>query len=137
MSLTRLVVAGAVGGGLSVFSSGIITGWLFHRYQSLTPETWRREGPVQYTLSGLLAIFSGAMVGLFYFVTDGVDPIIVTGWAASGLVFGFLLWLAVSLPSIVGSALYINLHRGVVAGLLLDSLVAQLLMGLACGWAGR
>jgi hypothetical protein len=45
MPIIRAVVAGAVAGMVSIFTSWLITGVLFHRYQRLTPATWRPEGP--------------------------------------------------------------------------------------------
>ena len=45
--------------------------------------------------------------------------------------FGFLLWLAVAVPSLVGTALYVKLHLGFVVGLLLDSLVGLAIVSCA------
>jgi hypothetical protein len=135
MSLARVVVAGAVGGALSIVTSRLVTGVLFHRFQAFTPATWRREGPGQYLASSVLAVAAGAVVGLLFVATGGADGLGLTSWLARGLMFGFLLWLAVAVPSLVGTALYVNLHRGVVVGLLLDSLVGLALVSGACAWA--
>jgi len=135
MSLTRLVIAGAVGGFLSIFTSRLITGNLFHRYQRLTPETWRPEGPKQYALSSLLQILEGAAVGALFFATGGLSVAPAASWPLRGLLFGSLAWLALACPVLLGSAIYVKLHRGVVVGLLLDSLLAVVLMSGACAWA--
>ena len=136
MSLTRMLIAGAVGGFLSILSSWAITGNLFHRYQRLTPETWRPEGPKQYAASSVVQVLAGMAVGLLFFATGGVSHLAVQGWLASGVLFGFLAWLALASPVLVTNAIYIRLHRGVVTGLLLDSLVGLLLIACACAWAG-
>jgi hypothetical protein len=135
MSLTRLVIAGAVGGFLSIFTSWLITGNLFHGYQRLTPETWRPEGPKQYALSSLLQILEGAAVGALFFATGGLSSAPAATWLLRGLLFGSLAWLALACPVLLGSAIYVKLHSGVVVGLLLDSLFAVVLMSCACAWA--
>jgi hypothetical protein len=135
MSLMRLVIAGAVGGFLSIFTSWLITGNLFHRYQRLTPETWRPEGPKQYGLSSVLQILQGAALGVLFFATGGMSALPGAAWPLRGLVFGALAWLALACPVILGTAIYVKLHRGVVVGLLLDSVVAVQLMSWAAAWA--
>ena len=135
MSLTRLVIAGAVGGFLSIFTSWLITGNLFHKYQRLTPEIWRPEGPRQYALSSLLQTLEGAAIGVLFYATGGLSIVAAASWPLRGLLFGSLGWFALACPMLLGSAIYVKLHRGVVVGLLLDSLLAVLLMSWACAWA--
>jgi hypothetical protein len=72
MSLTRVLVAGGVGGLLSILSSWFITGYLFHKYQRRTPDTWRREGPRQYALSSAVQVLAGVAIGLLFFATGGL-----------------------------------------------------------------
>ncbi len=135
MSLIRIMMVGAGGGVLSIFTSWLITGYLFHGYQRLTPETWRPEGVTQYALSSVVQVFGGAAIGLLFFATGGVSHIAVHGWLGTGVLFGFLAWLALVCPVVVTNAVYVRLHRGVVAGLILDSLVGVLLISTACAWA--
>ncbi len=135
MSLMRIVMASASGGVLSIFTSWLITAYLFHGYQRLTPETWRPEGPRQYALSSVVQVLGGAAVGLLFFATGGLSHLAVSGWLGTGVVFGLLAWLALVCPVAVTNAVYVRLHRGVVVGLLLDSLVGVLLVSSACAWA--
>ncbi|HVP40198.1 MAG TPA: hypothetical protein VMS93_13555 [Candidatus Saccharimonadales bacterium] len=137
MSLARVVVAGAVGGFLSILTSWLITGTLFHRFQRRTPETWRPEGPRQYALSSLIQVLAGAAVGVLFFATGGVARLGVTSWLPAGLLFGSLAWLALACPAHAINAVYVKLHRGVVVGLLLDSWVGLVLVSCACAWAAR
>ena len=137
MSLGRLLIAGGVGGLVSVFTSWLIIGALFHRYQRLTPDTWRPEGPAQYATSSLVQVLAGAAFGLLWYVTGGASAVIQTGWLARGLAFGAVVWLAVACPIHLISAVYVRLHKGHVAGALLDSLVGLLVVGCACAWAAR
>lgn len=135
MSLMRMLVAGAVGGVASIFTSWLITGTLFHRYQRLTPDTWRPEGPREYGLSSLVQVAAGIAVGLLYYVTGGPTHLEPQAWLARGVLFGAVVWLAAACPIHAMSAIFVRLHRGVVVGLLLDSLAALCLVGLACAWA--
>jgi hypothetical protein len=135
MSLMRVVIAGAAGGVLSIFTSWLITGYLFHDYQRRTPETWRAEGPKQYALSSVVQVLAGAAVGLLFFATGGPSHLVARGWVVTGVLFGLLAWLALACPVVVTSAVYVRFHRGVVVGLLLDSLVGVLLVSSACAWA--
>ena len=137
MSLLRVVIAGAVGGFISIFTSWLITGTAFHRFQRLTPGTWRAEGPRQYALSSLLQVLAGAAFGLLFFATGGPSHFGPASWLESGLLFGSLAWLAVACPTHAINAVYVNLHRGVVVGLLADALVGLLVVGCAGAWAAR
>ncbi len=135
MSLTRVVIAGAAGGLVSIFTSWLITGTLLHKYQRLTPETWRPEGPKQYALSSVVQLLQGAAVGALFFAAGGLSVMAGASWLLRGLIFGSLAWLALACPVLLGSALYVKLHSGVVVGLLLDTLLATLLMSWASAWA--
>jgi hypothetical protein len=135
MSLLRVVTAGAVGGVISIFSSWLITGYLFHDYQRLTPETWRPEGPKQYALSSLVQVLGGAAIGLLFFATGRLSHPAARGWLGTGLIFGLLAWVALVCPVVATSAVYVRLHRGFVAGWLLDSLITVLIVSSACAWA--
>ena len=133
---TRLIVAGAIGGLTSVMTSWFFMGFAFHKYQKLTPGTWRPEGPLHYALASFFQTFAGAMFGMLYYMTGGlrfgpIDPI------QRGLLFGFLFWLGAALPSTAINAVFVKYHPAVVVGNLLDKLAMLLLIGLACGIAER
>lgn len=130
----RFIAFGALGGLFAVFTSWLITGVLFHRFQALTPETWRPEGPREYTISSILQVFSGAAIGLLFWHTGGLH-IGRVGWLETGFIYGILLWLALALPIVLSMALFIRLHRGMVVGILLQWLVSAQLATLACAWA--
>jgi len=137
MSLVRLLLAGAVGGFVSIFTGWLIIGNLFHRYQRLTPETWRPEGPKQYAMSSIVQVLAGAAVGLLFFVTGGAPSLAQVGWLTRGLVFGSAVWLAVACPIHLVTAIYVKLHKGHVVGALLDSLVGLAITGCACAFTVR
>lgn len=135
--MARIVTAGAVDGVLSIFTSWLITGYLFHGYQRLTPDTWRPEGPKQYALSSAVQVLAGGVVGLLFFATGGVARLVTGGWLATGLAFGLIAWISLACPVILTNAVYVRLHRGVVIGLLLDSLVGVLVVSGVCAWVAR
>jgi len=137
MSLGRLLLAGAVGGFVLILTGWLIIGNLFHRYQRLTPETWRPEGPKQYAMSSVVQVVAGAAVGLLFFVTGSASSLGQAGWLVRGLVFGSTAWLAVACPIHLISAIYVRLHKGHVLGALLDSLVGLAVIGCACAYTVR
>lgn len=129
----RILLAGLISGVIGVFTSWLITGMLFHPFQSRTPQTWRpSEGPRQYAGASALTILAALTISAFFAATGGLQG--VTGPITNGIYFGFLCWAALALPITLSSALFINLHRAFVAGLLLDWLVLSLLAGGIAGW---
>jgi hypothetical protein len=118
-----------------VFTSWLITGTLFHRFQGATPATWRPEGPMQYVLSMALNLFAGLALGVLFGATGGVCALAESKWWLQGIVFGCLCWASLPLPMQLTAALFINLHRGFVVGILLDILAMCLLAGLGSAWA--
>jgi hypothetical protein len=137
VSLGRILIAGVCAGVVAVFTSGLLVGWLFHPYQSLTPQTWRAtEGPKQYLASSLLTIVCATLVAVLYSLAD---PLALPwdSWLESGLVFGALCWAALAAPIVLSNALFINLHRGFVVGLLFSWLIVALLGATAAAWVLR
>jgi hypothetical protein len=137
MNLSRVLVAGLCAGVLGVISSGLIVGRLFHPYQRLTPQTWRvGEGPKQYLASSVLTIVAATLIALLYSL---MDPLALPwgSWLESGLAFGALCWAALALPIVLSNALFVNLHRGFVTGLLLSWLIVALLAATSAAWVLR
>jgi hypothetical protein len=129
----RILLAGLISGVIGVFTSWLITGMLFHPFQAKTPQTWRpSEGSRQYAGASALTILAALIISAFFAATGGLHG--VTGPVTNGVYFGFLCWAALALPMTLSSALFINLNRGFVAGLLLDWLVLSLLAGGVAGW---
>jgi hypothetical protein len=135
MSITHAALGGLAGGVVSVFTSWLITGTLFHRFQSATPATWRPEGPKQYALASALNLFTGMTLGVLFGTTGGVSGLTGSHWWLQGLVFGCLCWASLPLPMQLTGALFVNFHRGFVVGSLLDLLATCVLAGLGAAWA--
>jgi len=136
--LTRILFAGALAGVLGVLTSWLVTGVAFHPYQRLTPATWRAtEGPRQYAFASGATVLAAVMIVLFFSLTGGVHALAGTGWLLQGLCFCFLCWAALGAPVLFSIALFVNVHRGVVVGLLLDWLLVSLLAGAVAAWTLR
>ncbi|HEY5087666.1 MAG TPA: hypothetical protein VII66_09945 [Gemmatimonadaceae bacterium] len=135
--VVHVVIAGAAGGLVSIFTSWVFMGWLFHSYQRKTPDTWRAEGPAQYALSSGVQVLAGAAVGLLFAMSGAATHYSGGSWMTSGFAFGALVWLAAAAPAQTINAIYVKIHRGVIIGELLDSLVGLLIVGCACAWAVR
>jgi len=135
MLIGRALLAGAGAGILSIFTSYLITAVLFHRYQRLTPATWRPEGPREYALASGLNVLAGVLLALFFTATGGVGPLSGGSWLANGALFGALCWAAGAAPVLLSTAIFVNVHRGVIIGGLLDWLVAAILAGVITAWA--
>ncbi len=131
MLVSRLAMIGAPAGMVMAMTSGwLITGFLCHPFQKATPSTWRSEGRAQHALAMLWYGVGGATLG-------ALDA--RAAWShssfKSALVFAALIWGVMAAPVLV-MATYVNMHRVVVAGLLLEWLLFAAGISLACWrWA--
>jgi hypothetical protein len=134
MNLAHALLGGLIGGVASIFTGYLFMGALFHRFQALTPNTWRPEGPKQYALSSVFIIMGSIGIGLLFALTGGVAATHGSAWWLQGLAFGLLCWAALPLPSLLSMSLFVNFHPGFVVGALLDSLVACTMTGVVVAW---
>jgi hypothetical protein len=63
-----------------------------------------------------------------------VPTIAGSSWWANGALFGFLCWAALGAPVLWSMSVFVNVHPGVVIGLMLDWLVVSLIAGLITAW---
>ena len=125
----RPAIVGGLAGIVMVMTTGyLVTGYAFHRFQKLTPATWRRESWRQHMLAIVWAAASGAALGTL----EGFLPAARSGTSAMGV--AVLVWAAAAAPIIATIATYVNLHVAVAAGLLLEWLALLLGVALACHW---
>lgn len=133
-TLSAAFVPGLIAGVISIFTSWILMGGIFHRFQRETPATWRPEGPASYTLASLLHV--AAAIGIACLATLMIR--FHVGMFFEGLfrhlLLGLCLWGAVALPMVVESAVFIRIHPLVVVGRLLDWLITALLACAVTGW---
>lgn len=118
MTALKMIAAGVIAGILSNMTGYLITGRLFHRYQARTPNTWRvSESWTHYLYSAGVRLLSCLAIALLYEAFAARAP---DGAISSAAIFGVCLWAATAAPVILEVALFVNWHRGFVAGLLLD-----------------
>jgi len=143
-TLRAALFPGLIAGVISIFTSWILMGGIFHRFQRETPQTWRPEGPRSYTLSSLLHILAAVAVAWVVVMAVAVACLFVivlrfkvavfAGGLGGSVLFAISLWGAVTLPMILESALFIRIHPLVVLGRVLDWLTTLLLAAVITGW---
>jgi hypothetical protein len=136
MQLTNALLAGLSAGLVGVITSWLVTGVIFHPYQRRTPGTWRsKEGPREYALASGATVLAALIIALFFALTGGVPTLAGSSWVANGAAFGALCWAALGMPVLLSMGLFVNMHPGVVIGLLLDWFLVSVLAGLVTAWA--
>ena len=133
-TLRAALVPGMIAGVVSVFTSWILMGGIFHRFQRETPQTWRPEGAASYTFASLLHIFAAVAMACLFTLMVRFNVGIFSGGLRGSFLFASCLWGAVALPMVVESALFVRIHRLVVVGRLLDWLVTAMLACVITGW---
>jgi len=68
----------------------------------------------------------------FFAITGGIGWLNVRQWVQIGALFGIACWAALPLPLLLSLSVFINLHRGVVIGLLLEWLLLSVAFGVIC-----
>ncbi len=136
MPILKLLATGAIAGVGANVTGYLITGFLFHRYQAMTPKTWRAtESWTHYLYAvavrvsaciGIVVLYAACGKGTF---VSGLTPIL------RGAGFGSLLGAVTILPALLELALFVNWDRRFVVGLVLDWFVVCVLAGVAAGLA--
>lgn len=133
-TLHSAIVPGLIAGVISIFTSWLWMGVIFHRFQKETPGTWRPEGARSYILSIVLQFVTAIGVAcLFTLVVRFNISVFAMGFPGA-LLFAIAIWLMLALPILLESAVYINLHPLVVVGQLLNWLTTSTLACLSTAW---
>ena len=135
MSTLRIAfIPGLIAGVVSVFTSWLWMGVIFHRYQSGTPETWRPEGSRSYIAASLLHVLAAIGIAcLFTLVVRFKVGIFAVGFQGI-FYFAICIWGALALPILLESAIFVRLDRLVVIGRLLDWLTTSVLACAIIWW---
>src|SRR5438105_11977771 len=109
-TLRAALVPGLIAGIISILTSWLWMGVIFHRYQRVSPEIWRPEGPRNYALSSIVRVLSAIAIAVLYlFVARFHVP-----WFSDGIVgafrFAAAVWMALAAPVAIESAIYIRVH---------------------------
>ena len=138
MVILQPLAAGVVAGILSNITGYVITGRLFHPYQGQTPNTWRAaESYTHYLYSAGVRVLACIGIAILYGLVAASTSVFGSGAILGAAVFGIGLWAVAVASVIIEVALFVNWHRGFVAGLLLDWLIVCVVASIAACLAGR
>jgi hypothetical protein len=126
--------SGLIAGVVSIFTGWLWMGAIFHRFQKLTPQTWRRESAQSYALSSIVHIFAALGIALLFSVVAHDQNTFFQAGVGGGAKFALVCWGLFALLIVLEAAIYINLHPFVVVGQLLDWLSTSLLACVIRGW---
>ena len=112
---------------------------VFHHFQKETPDTWRPEGPRNYIGASLLHLLAALGIACLFTLIVRFHVASFAAGMAGSLRFAVCLWGAISLPTILESAIFVRLHPLVVLGELLDWLTAFVVVWVTPGggWRGN
>jgi hypothetical protein len=114
----------------------LITGRYFHRFQAETPNTWRpSESWQHYQYAALARMVACIGIALLFAALASHDFAVAASPVFRGIGFGGILWFVTALPLVLEASIFVNWHRGFVAGLLLDWLVVFILAGVCAAVA--
>jgi hypothetical protein len=110
-----------------IFIQWFFIGFLFHKYQSSTPATWRKESSGSYIGSMILSLFFAVMfTTIFYIWKTAYGQVNIF----SGIKFGVICWITFSVISEIGNAIYINYSKKFVIGKCISSFVEYVVAGI-------
>ena len=137
MKTLQLALApGAVAGVLSVFMAWFWMGNVFHRFQKLTPTTWRPENNRSYTLSSVITILTCIAIATVFLLVARMGGVFAGGLTGA-LRFAAVCWMALTAPFMVNAAVFINLHPWFVVGQVVNALTTSVLAcGITAWWRG-
>jgi|SRR5882757_3010250 len=119
MSATHFILSALSIGFANTFIEWLFIGFLFHKFQALTPQTWRPEKYSSYTYSTLLSFLFGALFTFFYLKIGSHYVLPHNLW--SHLKLGLICFACFSFVSAINNAIYINYDKKFVIGILIAS----------------
>jgi len=134
MKTLQLALApGAIAGIVSVFAAWLWMGVVFHRFQRLTPNTWRPENNRSYTLSSAVTILTCIAIATVFLLVARMGGVFAGG-CVGALRFAAVCWMALTAPFIVNAAVFINLHPWFVVGQVVNALTTSVLACTITAW---
>jgi hypothetical protein len=136
-TLQLAIVPGAIAGVLSIFTSWLWMGVIFHRFQRRTPNTWRPEGNANYALSAAIHFLACIAIATFFLLVARTHGGVFAGGIHGAFHFAALIWMTIAAPLAINAAVFINLHPWVVVGQILDWLTTSILACTLAAWWAR
>jgi hypothetical protein len=132
--MASMIVPGLIAGALSILTSWLWMGVIFHRFQNLTPGTWRRETTLSYVVSSAIHMLTAITIAIFFSVLKQHAPNFLGTGLQHVIGFAFVVWAVFAVPIILDTAIFVRLHPMVVVGQLFDWLTVSLLATLITAW---
>lgn len=134
MKTLQLALApGAIAGIVSIFTSWIWMGVVFHRFQKVTPNTWRPENNRSYALSSAIHFLTCIAIATVFLLVARMGGVFSGGFAGA-FRFAAVSWMALAAPVVIDAAVFVNLHPWVVFGQVVDSLTTSILACTITAW---
>lgn len=134
MKTLQLALApGAIAGILSILTSWFWMGLVFHRYQKLTPNTWRPENSRSYAMASAITFLACIAIATLFLLVARMGGVFAGG-VPGALRFAAVAWMAVTAPFLVNAAVFINLHPWFVVGQVVNALTTSALACAVTAW---
>jgi hypothetical protein len=134
MKTLQLALApGAIAGILSIFTSWLWMGVVFHRFQRQTPNTWRAENSRSYALSSAITFLACIGIATVFLLVARMGGVFAGG-CPGALRFAAVCWMALAAPVVINAAIFINLHPWFVLGQVINSLTTSILACTITAW---
>jgi hypothetical protein len=125
MSVMHFILSAICIGIANTCIEWFFIGFLFHKFQALTPQTWRPENYMSYTYSTLLSFLFGTLFTLFFLKIGAKYVIPGNIWSACKL--GLICFASFNLISELGNSIFINYAKKFLAGKLIASCLSYML----------
>jgi hypothetical protein len=131
MSVTHFILSAICIGIANTCIEWFIIGFLFHKAQALTPNTWKTENKRSYVYSTLLSFLFGALFTLFYFKIGANYVLLGSVW--SHIKLGLICFACFGFIFEISNAIYINYDKKFVAGKLIASCLSFVAAAIIAG----
>jgi hypothetical protein len=132
-TLQFALVPGAIAGIASIFTSWFWIGFVFHRFQLQTPNTWRPENTRSYALSSAITFLSCIAIATLFVLVARMGGVFAEG-CVGALRFAAVSWMALAAPVVINAAVFVNLHPWFVLGQVVNSLTTSVLACTITAW---
>jgi hypothetical protein len=134
IELYMMVLAGIAGGLVGTLWAGLVSAPLFAHWPALRPAAWQPDTAARLLAGAVLYGLCGAAAGLLFWLSWGLVAVVSTPWHVIGAIYGGLLFAAGALPTLGTLAIKGRHHRGAVAVLAAEGLVAAVSAGVMCAY---
>jgi hypothetical protein len=132
-TLQLALVPGAIAGIVSIFTSWLWLGVVFHRFQRQTPNTWRPENNRSYALSSTITFLASIAIATVFLLVARMGGVFAGGFPGA-FRFAAVSWMALAAPVIINAAVFVNLHPWFVLGQVVNSLTTSVLACTITAW---